>query len=194
MEQYYPQFHEILNLTYPVDLKESSDVFSIFSHEKIRKHNHFLVADEIPQKIGIVIKGVFRYYYLSENGIEYTKHFSDESQFIVSYSAALQNKHSNYYIQALENSEILSAPFKGFIDKIESLPYGQIILRRVAEWMLSVKIEREGDLLLLDATERYKKFIKSSPHLINRINQYYIASYLGITPESLSRIRKNLLS
>ena len=194
MIEHYQRFHNILNRIHPINAEDSSFLFSAFEFQKIKKEEFFTQAGETPKRIGIILKGIFRYYYITHDGIEHNKHFCSENQFIVSYSAAIRNTKSPFYIQALEKSEILSASFDDFMKKNDALPFGQIASRKMAEAILAEKIERESDLLLLDAKERYKKFTKKNPHLINRINQYQIASYLGITPESLSRIRKSFIS
>lgn len=190
----YQIFHAILNRIHPISPDDSFFLYAAFDHRKMKKGEYFTKAGEIPRRIGIVLKGVFRYCYITPKGKEYTKYFCTENQFIVSYSAAIQNKESLYFIQALEDSEILSARFNDFFSRSDSLEFGQLASRKMAEKLLAEKVERESDLLLLDAKERYVKFIKKHPQLINRVNQYYIASYLGISPESLSRIRKALVS
>ncbi len=189
MKELFAQFHEIMNKIYPIKMDESASLFEIFYFQGISKDHHFTAAGEIPKNIGIILKGVFRYYYLTPDGTEYTKQFCSEGQLIVSYSAAIQNQTSPFYIQALEDSDILSASFNDYIEKIESFSWGQKALRTEAENILAIKISRESDLLLLNAKERYTKFIKEHSDLVNRVNQYHIASYLEIEPEILSQIK-----
>ncbi|RED92988.1 Crp/Fnr family transcriptional regulator [Marinoscillum furvescens] len=153
---------------------------------------HYISKGDIPKKMGFVLSGLFRYYYLSHQGDEYTKGLILENNFISSYSAMISSSPSHFFIQALEPSRILSIPYSKLKDLLASDPYWVQFCLRFIEKGFMVKEQRERELLLLSAEQRYLNFLKDYPGLDQRIKQTIIASYLGIKPESLSRIRKKL--
>ena len=189
MKELFAQFHEIMNKNYPISMEESASLFEIFYFQGISKDHYFTTTEEIPTNIGIILKGLFRYFYLTPDGIEHTIQFYSEGQFIVSYNAAIQNQPSDFNIQALEDSDVLSASFNDYIEKVKSFPWGQKSSRTTIENILAFKSSIKNDLLQLDKKERYTKFSKEYPDLINRLNKYHIASYLEIEPEILSQIK-----
>lgn len=110
------------------------------------------------------------------------------------YDAVLENKPSYFTIEALENSIIESVSYDSFIDLFSEHPCWNDFLVALLQKGSLAKVTRERELLLLDATQRYENFLKRYPDLEKRVRQNIIASYLGIAPEPLSRIRKNQLS
>jgi CRP-like cAMP-binding protein len=120
-----------------------------------------------------------------------TAHFCVENTPAISYSAFIKREPSKFSIQALEDSKLLNFTYNDYITLLNSSVCWQIAARKLAELIFVLKENREAELLLLDANGRYKNFIHDFPNLLNRIPEYYIASYLRITPESLSRIRAN---
>jgi CRP-like cAMP-binding protein len=169
-----------------------SVINSIFYTSSVKKNECFIEAGEIPDKFGLVITGLFRYFYIDSNGKEYTKYFALENDLLISYSAILLRETSNFYIEALENSEILIASFKKFNDLTEDNLTWQKIARRLIERQYIKKEKREYQFLFDDAETRYQHFLEEYPGLIDRVKHYHIASYLGITPVALSRIRKKI--
>ena len=95
--------------------------------------------------------------------------------------------------QALEKAEILQFAYDDWLALKETSPIWQMLLIRMLEKGYGAKERRERDLLLLDAETRYKNFCEDHPDLNKRVKQYQIASYLGIQPESLSRLKKKRL-
>lgn len=166
----------------------------MISVRHLEKNNTFIRAGESPQKIAFVRKGLFRYYYASEDGAEYTKGFFDRSSVLSAYDAVLEGKPSYFTIEALEDSIIESVPFDPFYQLFSADPCWTEFLVALLQKGYLAKVTRERELLLLDAGQRYQNFLERYPDLEKRVKQSIIASYLGIAPESLSRIRKNLSS
>jgi len=115
-----------------------------------------------------------------------------ENTCAISYAAFVQREESKLYIQALEDTELLVIDYKIYRKLLDSHVCWQEAAKKLAELIFILKEKREAGLLLHDARERYLQFLGDYPNLENRISQYHIASYLGIAPESLSRIRANL--
>jgi len=158
----------------------------------VKKGAYFLRAGEIPQRIGFNVSGLLRLFYIDPNGKEIIKHFCVENTLAISYSAFLLREASKLYIQALEDTKLLVIDHAGYRELLDSHVCWQIAARKLAELLYILKEKKESELLLNSAQERYLQFLEDYPNIEQRLNQYHIASYLAITPESLSRIRSNL--
>ena len=156
----------------------------------LAKGERFIEAGQIPRYMGFVVNGLFRYVYLDDEGNEFTKNFLSENSFITSYSAMVQQQPSWFSIEALEDSEILKFDFLSWKNISQNNSHWDRFLLRMLEKAFIIKEKRERELLLLDAESRYRIFRDEFPGLDKRVKQHIIASYLGIKPESLSRIRK----
>lgn len=165
----------------------------LVSVQHLEKSENFIRAGESGRKIAFVRNGLFRYYYTSEDGIEYTKGFFDQNSILSAYDAILENKSSYFTIEALEDSVVETVPYDRFLQLFSEDPCWNEFLVVLLQKGYLAKVTRERELLLLDATERYRTFLGRYPDLETRVKQSIIASYLGIAPESLSRIRKNLV-
>lgn len=159
---------------------------------RIRKGEVFIREGEIPRHFAFVNEGLFRYFYLSEDGKELTKGFFSEGAFLSSYSAMIAQRTSYFTIEALEDAEVLSIDYQQWEILRAQHPAWNELLVAVLEKAFMKKEERERQLLLYDAEKRYEIFLEQYPGLIHRVNQRLIASYLGITPVALSRTRKKM--
>lgn len=172
-----------------------TELSELIRHAKtinINKDDFFLQEGDIPQRIGFVRSGVLRLFYIDSTGKDVTKHFCTEHSLAISYSGFIQQQPSRFYIQALEKTKLSTIDKITYDYLLERNVCWQITARKLAEMVFIIKERREAELLLYDAQERYLRFLKDYPNLINRIKHYHISSYLGITPESLSRIRAQL--
>lgn len=163
-----------------------------YEAKKVHKNQFLLQYGEICRYIYFVEKGLLKMYSIDKNGKEHIIQFAPESWLISDRSSLYFNEKSVYYIEAVEDSEILMLP-PDFINKLiegfpNSLEQSDILLQKHIKSLQ----DRINSLLAETAEERYMKFIKMYPDLLLRVPQWMIASYLGITPESLSRVRKEL--
>jgi CRP-like cAMP-binding protein len=133
-------------------------------------------------------KGLFRLFYTLEDGKEFNKSFSFENDFVTSYGAMIKKETSHFSIQAIEESVVIVIPYSTLQKLTEQSHAWERLLRHCVEQLYLKKEERERELLYLDATRRYKAFINKYPNLVPRLTQYHIASYLGISAVSLSRL------
>jgi CRP-like cAMP-binding protein len=182
------------SMNFPTDIPRE-ELRKLFKHKKIvylKKDEFFLKAGEIPDRLGYNISGLLRLFYLDDSGKEINKHFCLENTVAVAYGPFLRREESEIYIQALEDTKLLVIDYKTYDDLLNSHICWQTVARKMAEIIFIIGQKRESGFLLIDAQERYLQFLRDYPDLVNRISQYHIASYLGITPESLSRIRTNL--
>jgi CRP-like cAMP-binding protein len=155
----------------------------------LNKGDLFLRHGAIPQKFAFVSSGLFRYFYVSTKGSEYTKGFFQEDSFIVSYSAMVKQTGSYYAIEALEESHVQVIDYHKWLKLYNDHPCWTPVLIALLQKGYMKKEAREREFLLLDAEERYRLFLQEYPNLELRIKQHHVASYLGITPVALSRIR-----
>ena len=168
--------------------KRMDELLSIGREKSILSSEYFIKAGDTPIKIAYVYKGLFRYVYIKDNGDEFTKGIIAENLFLSSYSAMIMSRPSYFSIEALEDSMVLEINWKDFTPLCDKDIYWLKFLLMFVEKGYMIKEKRERDLLLLDAETRYKNFLEEFPGMDQRIKQGIIASYLGIKPETLSRI------
>ena len=195
MEDAYKQAFQNIQRHFPfIDELDFSEALPALRFESVPKNGYFTRAGEVPSRFAVVIKGAFRYYFIDSEGVDSTKYIALETSFLMSYSAMITCRESEYSIQALENSRILSFRFDVFKSLLEKSIHWTRFIKEVLDKVYIYMEERESSLLLKSGTERYLSFLEKNPGIESRIRQHYIASYLGLTPESLSRIKKQLNS
>jgi CRP-like cAMP-binding protein len=171
---------------------EEAKLCAIVVAKSVEKGDIFIREGTIPTKLAFVYRGLFRYYYVNQKGSEFTKGFFPENNFIASYTAMVRHRPSYYTVEALEDSEILTFDYHQWKILYDHHPCWSKVLLAILEKGYSKKETRERELLIFTAEERYRSFLEEYPHLENRIKQHMIASYLGITPVALSRIRNGM--
>lgn len=138
---------------------------------------------------GIIVSGLMRLYYTDTEGREATKAFRGPGEMVAAYVELLEKRPSRITIEALEDTELLVVRYERVTALYNDHPSWQQLGRAVAEDHYRQRERREQELLLNSATERWQDFNKERPDLAQRLPQKLIASYLGITPVALSRIR-----
>jgi CRP-like cAMP-binding protein len=171
---------------------EIERIVSLFQPSLLKSGEFLVRVGEFPEKLAFVLSGLLRIYYVDEAGDEYTRGFCTGNRFLTAYSALLQRQPSRLFIQAVENSTILVANSLACLSLLDAHPCWQIVFRKFAEDMFILSERREAQWVLDDAQTRYLNFLKEYPGLESRLKQRYIASYLGIKPATLSRIRSRL--
>lgn len=163
-----------------------------YESKKIAKHEFLLQHGEICRNTFFVEKGLLRMYSIDKNGKEHIIQFAPENWLIGDRSSLYFNEKSNYFIEAVEDSEVLFLQPDFFNKLLEEFPNSIERNDLIIQKHVKSLQDRINSLLGETAEERYLKFIKMYPDLLLRVPQWMIASYLGITPESLSRVRKEL--
>jgi len=174
------------------DEKSAALLKDIFTIKSVPKNHFFIREGDASTEIAVVIRGVFRSYYIDEEGNDFTKYFYPEGSMLFSYKAHIERESSSYSIESLEESEILCAKISDFERAVESSVTLRTFYKNFIDKILVMKEEHACSFKLLDSTGRYRQFLSQYPGLESRIKQHHLASYLGITPVSLSRIRKKL--
>jgi CRP-like cAMP-binding protein len=159
----------------------------------IKKKTIFLGLNDIENHISFIESGVVRLFIPKENPEkEITFGFSFKNQFISAYDSFLTQKPSAYQLQALTETTILSITYDDLQEVYQTTQIGNLVGRLTAERLFLLKSKREQNLLNLTAEERYVKLFKERPELIKVIPLKYISSYIGVTAQALSRIRRRL--
>lgn len=173
--------------------KEQIDfVVSKSEFKKLKVNAVISQPHKIPNEIAFVSKGIFRVFYFDEAGNEITKFLFDENIFLVDIENYLSKKPSNDYIQAITEAEIFLFKRKSFEDlEIEIENWSKVVHQIITKSHLK-KFNLVSPMLHETATVRYQNFTKNFPNFTNKIPLSFIASFLGITQQSLSRIRKNI--
>ena len=165
---------------------------SIFTEKSVAAREHLLYPGSTEHELVFVADGLLRFYYLSKDGVESNKAFVTGGNFAGPLAAAALNLPVIYGVEALEHTTLLAADFDAFTALFEEHPVFDRFGRKLAELILTRKELRTRSLLQQSATERYVEFRKQRPDLIGRVPQFHIASYLGITEASLSRIKREV--
>ena len=157
----------------------------------LKKDAYFSEAGSIPQQVGFLVKGVICICYYNNKGDEITRHFIEENNLVVDYLNFEGNTASSEYLQAATDCELLVFSRHDWEEISHTIVGMDQITSKILQMCLINKI-RKNPVVSQDATTRYLQFLEKFPRLVNRIPLSYIASYLGVTQQSLSRIRKNI--
>jgi CRP-like cAMP-binding protein len=159
---------------------------------ELHKEEYFSEAGKVPRHVGYLLEGVVRFCYYNNKGEEITHHFIDENNFVSDQQKFEAQVVASEYIQAVTDCNLLVFSKKDWDEIGNTIVGWNAITSLIIKNCLLKTIERRSPLISEDATTRYLSFFEHFPTLVNRIPLSHIASYLGITQQSLSRIRKNI--
>ncbi len=140
-----------------------------------------------------ILEGLVRQYYMVD-GEELTTSFYWEEQPVSSSDGFMHNKPSNYYLSCMEDCTMAIADFESESDLYARFPKFEMLTRILSEKILSENQNSFSRFKLQSPTERYQTLLREKPDLVQRVPQYQLAGYLGIKPETLSRIRRRMMS
>jgi CRP-like cAMP-binding protein len=160
--------------------------------QKFQKDEYFSEAGKIPKKVGFILEGIFRFSYYNNKGEDITTYFIEGPSFLTDYQKFEDQIIASENIQAVTDSTILVFTKNDWDEILNAIEGWDKIAMKMYKNCMAQTIERRNPLVSEDATTRYLTFIEQFPLLTNRIPLSHIASYLGITQQSLSRIRRNI--
>ena len=177
-----------LNIT----LAQANEAVSCLKTKTFKKGQILLSPDDLKSDAYFVNNGLLRYYSIDEKGKEHIIQFAPENWMLTDRDTTIFNEASSFYIEAVEETEVVIIK-NNFFPSIQNI-VPEILELNILMLHNSIRFMQKRINMLLSATaeERYLNFIKLYPNLTLRVPQWMIASYLGITPESLSRVRKDL--
>jgi CRP-like cAMP-binding protein len=181
-----------LRQVYKLTDKECAKLIPLFETLEVKKNEHLFRHGEIARWIYFVEKGCLRQYYINNNGEERTIYFKTEGGWASELVSFLDNKPTELNLQALEDSKLEIINQKNWIyavTQIHSFTMGFIRAQQDTNHMLK---KRLAEATVETPEEKYLHFVREEPLLLQRLPLYHIASYLAMTPETLSRIRKKI--
>ncbi len=185
----YSQMAKLLKSVAPFTNRELEEIFPLFRMETIRKNGFISKEGLICDRLAFIRSGLMRSFF-NIKGKETTTYFLGPGSIAVAMSSFIEMKPAFENIQAIEDSEVFILS-KDNLEKLYSKSWKwQQTGRRIIERYYVVMEKRSIDLQTLTARERYDRLMKEHPGLLLKVPLHYVASYLGISPETLSRIRR----
>ena len=185
----YSKLLELINQITILEEKEIELIKNSFKPLQLTKGEFFLESGKINKHIGFLNKGLVRYFVYKDEE-ESTFEFTKEGEFIADYQSFNNKNESVQNIQAIEDCEILIINYENVQNIFNSTKKGNLIGRRIIEHRFDIMVNQLLAIYMQNHEDRYQSFIKHYSDLSQRIPQYLIASYVGVKPESLSRIRR----
>ncbi len=177
------------NKLIPLSSEEKGLVLQKFHPHLFLKKQFALQHGSVCEYFDFVVRGCLRLYKVDEKGSYHILQFATENYWMLDLTSFHKKTKSALDIDALEDTVVLRISYDDLIDLYVKAPKFDRIFRVLLENHFMQQQERIGQLFSSSAEERYQSFLETYPHLLNRISQVQIASYLGVTPEFLSRIR-----
>lgn len=190
-------FKKTLAQALAVDEVRIDTFYELLEFKELKRKEFLIQQDEFCNFIGFVIKGTLLTFYINEEGCEinFLFHFHNrlEDMGFTDFESFLLQEKAKLNIQALEKSYVALISRKNWMELTHSDEYWQVFGRRMTEIVYLAAKHRIEELLYFTPENRYLKLLENYPEIVLKFPQKYIASYLGIQPQSLSRIRRRLM-
>ncbi|QDK82358.1 Crp/Fnr family transcriptional regulator [Spirosoma sp. KCTC 42546] len=188
----YKALQEAVNAIMPMTDADFVLLDAMTSTFSVLKGQTLMEPGRVCTDIYFLTHGVFRMYYVDPDGREINYRFALENNFMVDFQSFLSRKPSHYYWQAMENARGFAFSYNDVQEAYRQSRNWERFGRLMAEQVYQQVNERIELLQFLTPEQRYLHVVATQPALVNQISQFHLSSYLGVTPESLSRIRKRL--
>ena len=176
--------------TSPLTKEEEALIVATFQPKKLRKKQYFLQEGNVCKYGGFIVKGAMRQYSVDDKGVEHIVQLFIENWWASDRESAIMLTPSKYNIEAWEDTELLVITRAEMLDLVEKIPAIAQMTRIMDERSFIASQRRINSTISNTAEQRYAEFAANHPQFIQRFPQHHIASFLGITKETLSRIRK----
>jgi CRP-like cAMP-binding protein len=183
--------HKKINAIISVTEEEFNYFKTLFLPKKLRKRQYLLQEGDICKYQAFVEKGMLRSFTIDDKGAEHILQFASEGWWMADLSSYLTGEPSLFNIEALEDAEVLLLSKNSFDQLMEAVPKFERYFRIIIQNHLVATQKRLMQSLTEPAEEKYYKFVGTYPDCVQRVPQHMIASYLGISRETLSRLRRN---
>ena len=189
-ELFFHKFNEKVNLS-----KEEEEVIKQYlTPKKLRKKQYLLQEGDICKHIAFVEKGALKAYVVDDAGAESIIQFALEGWVISDLYSFLTGEPATYNIDALENAELVLISKSAHEELLKKIPKYETYIRLQITGAYIALQKRLTSIISLPLEERYKNFLALYPNIAQRVPQHMIASYMGLTPETLSRVRSRMAS
>lgn len=190
-EQAFEKAYRFLNGITPPG-NDAWEMFRLHARYKtLRRREHFLRQDEVCRHLGIITEGYVRHYYLVD-GEEVTNDFNFENMITGGYHSFSTGERARFNVVAMEDTTLIIFSYELLLRLYDRFPAWQTLGRLLLERIFNRKQLREESFLLDSAEDRYRKILQTQPEMLQRVPLQYLASYLGVKPETLSRIRARI--
>ena len=186
------KFKHFLKTLAPITDKEFEDTIPYFTTQNLKKNDFFVRQDKMCQYIAFIVKGTLRTYYINDKGEETSSCFCTENHFITSYKSFILQEPSHLTLQAIEETELLVIDYANLQKLYAKSLIWQTISRSVTEKEYIVMEQYASVLNNETAKEKYLRLLKEQPQVVQKARVEDIASYLGVTRRTLSRIRQEI--
>ncbi len=173
------------------DDKELDESLTCFKKVQIRKEGFYVKEGDVCKKAAFIKKGLFKLYY-NPDGLERIMLFFQENQFVTDYYSFLTQTPGKRPIQAIEDSVVYNVTYNDFQKLFDRSKQWERVGRMLAERAYIYSVQRANRIIHDDPDTRFLTFLKEYPALLQRVPQYMIASYLNMTPETYSRVKKRI--
>lgn len=184
------QLSQVIKQMIEISDKELEDFLSRCKVKQYKRQEILSSPEQIPNEIFFINKGLIRVIVTDNNGTEHSLHFALENQFIADYSAFMLKEPALYTLQTEEETEVTVLPRTAVDWGYNNLKQGDRLGRLIAEFYFIYQDNRLKNLYARTPKERYDTITDIFPNIHNRVPQHMIASYLGISPVHLSRLKK----
>lgn len=183
---------EYLRLFQEITLEDLTTLFQLSRAIQLPAGTTYIRENSRLRKLAYIKSGLIRACSVTENGTELTVLLRWEDQFFASYDSILFNQPSRFSYVAMEDTELLEADYDRFMAVLNQTPKFNKAKDYFFLNMLAETLKQSESFILYNPEERYLQLIKDKPDIVQRLADKHLATYLGITPVSLSRIRKRL--
>jgi len=153
---------------------------------------YFSEAGRVAQEVGFIVSGIFRVCYFDREGTEHTKYFVEENHVIVDLQSYQYQQPATEYVQAATETQVLVFKARAWQEFSLTIVDWPAVEQKLFTQALLEKLHRRSSLVSPSGAARYELFLATFPGVANRVALAHLASYIGVTPQSLSRIRRNL--
>lgn len=188
----YEVYFENFNKKIPLTEAEQSLIKTYLSVKKIRKKQYLLQEGDVCKTIAFVEKGLLRSYSVDDNGTEHIMQFAPEGWFISDLFSFLTTDIATYNIEAVEDSELVLISKSANDELMNKCTKYERFSRILITGAYVALQKRINSLMSFTLEERYETFMKQYPDIARRVPQHMVASYIGLTPETLSRVRRRI--
>jgi len=189
-DEYAESIGQVIKQMIQISDQELNSFRNLTSQKTFKRQDIISLPGRIPNEIYFIYKGLIRVLITDNDGNEHTIHFALENQFIADYSKFIQQKPAVYTLQSLENTQVIVIPRKAIEWGYEHLNEGQKLGRLIAESYFIYQDSRIENIYSKSPKQRFDCIEEVFPNIQNRVPQHMIASYLGITPVHLSRLKR----
>jgi CRP-like cAMP-binding protein len=187
----FARFDEAMRAWAPLSDAELAGAHALFRPWAVPARTVLQRAGEPPARVSFIVRGLTRTFVVTEGGAERTLAFRTEGGLVCAYAAALAGGPAAESIDTLERCELLTADRAAFHALAARVPAWSAVLAAQTRRLFADERSRTRHLLAHDAAARYRAFLADRPDLVGRLTLRQIAAYVGVTPEALSRIRRD---